>query len=39
MSILAEQAEHRAIETIVRALKILEAMPSNLRISKEDDFE
>ena len=34
MSGLAEKTEHRAIQVIARSLKILEAMPSDVRMSK-----
>ena len=39
MSILSDKTEHRAIQIIARSLKILETMPSDVRMSKTDDFE
>lgn len=39
MSILADGTDHKAIRVIVRALHILEQMPSDIRMTKNDDFE
>jgi hypothetical protein len=39
MSIIAEKTDRRAIQIIARSLKILDKMPSDVRLSKIDDFE
>jgi hypothetical protein len=39
MSILTKQTERRAIQIIARSLKISETMPSDVRLTKIDNFE